>query len=86
MLLWISLTRYIEHAKDFSFISRTLSYSLPDVFRHLINSIPIYLGFAMLGMSVFWQSYRFRYPHMAIFTLFAMSLGDEISNTFEDVT
>ena len=86
MLAWISLTRYIEHAKEFSFISRTLSYSLPDVFRHLINSIPIYMGFAMLGMAFFWESYRFRYFYMALYTLFALSLGDEISNTFNDIT
>lgn len=86
MLIWVSLTRYIEHSKDFSFISRTIAHGFPDVLRHLINVIPIYVGFAMLGMSIFWQSYRFRYPYMAIFTLFALSLGDEISNTFEDVT
>jgi hypothetical protein len=86
MLAWVSLTRYIEHTKDFSFISRTISHAFPDVLRHLINVLPIYIGFAMLGMALFWQSFRFRYPYMALFTLFALSLGDEISNTFEDLT
>lgn len=54
MLVWVSLTRYIEHNKEFSFISRTISHAMPDVIRHLVNVVPIYIGFAMFGMAVFW--------------------------------
>lgn len=86
MLCWVSLTRYLEHTKEFSFLSRTISYAFPDVMRHLINVLPYYIGFGLLGVSIFWMSYRFRYPNVAIFNLFALSVGDEISNTFNDIT
>ena len=50
--------------------------------RHAINMIPFFIGFGMLGMAVFWPSYRFRTPYVAYFSLFSVMLGDEISNTF----
>ena len=58
---------------------------MPDVFRHLLNSIPIYVGFALLGVAVFWQAYRFRSFNIAVYTLFALSSGDEVANTFFEI-
>jgi hypothetical protein len=39
----------------------------------------------MLGLSVFWQTFRFKDPGIAFFSLFCVMLGDEISNTFNEV-
>jgi len=39
----------------------------------------------MLGMSLFWQGYRFRNPTIAFFSLYSIMMGDEISNTFNEV-
>ena len=82
---WVSLTKYIAHAPAYAFFSRTLSYSGPDICRNLINVIPLFIGFAMLGMSLFWQGYRFRNPSIALFSLYCIMMGDEISNTFNEV-
>jgi hypothetical protein len=44
--------------------------------------LPFVIGFGMLGMAVFWPGYRFRSPFVTYFSLFAIMLGDEISNGF----
>ncbi|CDW79317.1 UNKNOWN [Stylonychia lemnae] len=84
-LCWVSITKYVEHAPAYSFFSRTISYSGPDICRNLINVIPLFIGFAMLGMSLFWEGYRFRNPSIAFFSLYCIMMGDEISNTFNEV-
>lgn len=81
-LSWFSLSKYIEHASEYSYFSRTIFHAGPDIIRNLINVLPFFIGFAMLGMSVFWQGFRFREPSIAFFSLFCVMLGDEISNTF----
>lgn len=83
-LCWVSIMKYIEHAQEYSYFSRTIAHAGPDVIRNLVNVIPFFLGFAFLGMSVFWQGYRFRNPSIAFFSLFCIMLGDEISNTFNE--
>jgi hypothetical protein len=47
--------------------------------------LPFWIGFGMLGLSVFWASFRFRDPSIAFFSLFCIMNGDEISNTFQEV-
>lgn len=84
-LCWISIMKYIEHAQAYSYFSRTIAHAGPDVLRNLVNVLPFFMGFAMLGMSIFWQGYRFRDPSIAFFSLFCIMLGDEISNTFNEV-
>ena len=52
--------------------------------RHAINMMPFVIGFGMLGMAVFWPAYRFRSPAVTYYSLFAVMLGDEISNMFNE--
>lgn len=82
---WITLMKYFEHSPEYSFFTRTVSHAGPDVIRNLVNVLPFFVGFAMLGMSIFWQGYRFRDPSIAFFSLFCIMLGDEISNTFNEI-
>ena len=81
-LCWVSVTKYIEHSATISVFSRTIQHAGPNVIRHAINMLPFFIGFGMLGLAVFWPTYRFREPHVAFFSLFSIMLGDEISNTF----
>lgn len=48
----------------------------------MVNVFPFFMGFAFLGMAVFWQAYRFQDPSIVFFSLYCIMLGDEISNTF----
>lgn len=79
---WISVTKYIEHSPKISYFSRTISHAGPNIVRHAINMLPFFIGFGMLGVAVFWQTFRFREPFIAYFSLFCIMNGDEISNTF----
>lgn len=84
-LCWVSITKYIEHSPHLSFFSRTIQHAGPNIVRHAINMLPFFVGFAMLGLAVFWPTFRFREPSIALFSLFCIMLGDEISNTFSEV-
>jgi len=84
-LSWISTEKYIEHSPRLSFFSRTIQHAAPNIMRHAINMMPFFIGFGMLGMAVFWPTYRFRSPFVAYFSLFSIMLGDEISNSFMEI-
>jgi hypothetical protein len=84
-LSWVSVTKYIEHSPHLSFFSRTIQHAGPNIIRHAINMLPFFIGFGMLGLAVFWPTFRFRDPHIAYFSLFCIMNGDEISNTFQEV-
>ncbi len=85
LLAWISIMKYIEYAPQYSYFSRTIQKAGPDILRNLVNVIPFFVGFAFLGMSIFWAGYRFQNPTIAFFSLFCIMLGDELSNTFNEL-
>lgn len=80
MLTWISFSRYIENATEYSFVNRTMKAALPIVMRTMIGILPFFIGFAFLGLCLFWESSRFSCTSNALFTLFAMMNGDAISD------
>ena len=84
-LCWVSITKYIEHSPHLSFFSRTIQHAGPNIIRHGANMLPFFIGFGMLGLAVFWPTFRFRDPSIAFFSLFCIMLGDEISNTFAEL-
>jgi len=84
-LCWFSVSKFIEHSPHLSFFSRTIHHAGANIIRHGINMIPFFAGFAMLGLSLFWPSFRFRTAYTAFFSLFCVMLGDEISNSFMEV-
>lgn len=53
--------------------------------RHAANMLPFMIGFGMLGLAVFWPTYRFRTFYVCFLSLFGVMLGDEISNGFNEV-
>lgn len=82
---WFSSSKLIEHSPHLSYFSRTIHHAGPNIIRHGINMIPFFIGFAMLGMAVFWPSFRFRTAYTTFFSLYSIMLGDEISNSFMEV-
>ena len=57
----------------------------PFVFRALVSVIPLFIGFAFLGMAVFWESRRFGNFGVSCYTLFALMHGDMIWDTYNDM-
>ena len=56
LLYWWGLLRYLDTTYKYSFISKTFKRSLPIVIRAILSIIPFLLGYAFLGISLFWES------------------------------
>ena len=86
MLTWISITRYLENTRSYTFINRTMSVSMPIVLRAMVGIFPFFMGFVFLGLCLFWESSRFNSPSKAMFTLFAMMNGDALLDVYTDLS
>ena len=80
------MIRYLENLGLYSLIFRTVALSMPLVFRTIIAAIPIFMGVTFLGMSLFWESDRFKDTSTTMFTLFALMNGDMIWDTYADIS
>lgn len=78
LLTWISLTKYLENSPSYTFINRTMKVSMPVILRAMIGVFPFFMGFAFLGLCLFWESEKFSSPSYSMFTLFAMMNGDSL--------
>lgn len=86
MLSWLSFTRYLESTNQYTFVNRTMRAAMPVVLRAMIGIIPFFIGFAFLGLCLFWETRRFNCPSMAMFTLFAMMNGDSLTEIHSDLS
>ncbi len=59
---------------------------MPKVLRALVGVLPSFIGFAFLGICLFYVTYRFQDIGYASICLFAMMNGDELSSTFRELT
>jgi hypothetical protein len=57
----------------------------PFVARALISMIPLFIGYAFLGMAIFWESRRFATFSISCYTLFALMHGDMIWDTYSEL-
>jgi hypothetical protein len=57
----------------------------PFIARALISMIPLFIGYAFLGMAIFWESRRFENFSVSCYTLFALMHGDMIFDTYNDL-
>lgn len=86
MLIWISLTKYLETSSAYTFVNRTMSVSLPIVMRAMVGIFPFFMGFVFLGLCLFFESKRFSTPSDSMFTLFAMMNGDSLLDIYSDIS
>ena len=54
-LIWLSIVQYFENTMYHYTILRTLSVAAPQIFNVLIGFLPIMLGSAFLGMTLFYN-------------------------------
>ena len=54
MLTWASFTSYIESATEYTFVNRTMRTAMPIVMRAMVGIFPFFIGFAFLGICLFW--------------------------------
>jgi hypothetical protein len=60
--------------------------ALPIVIRAMVGILPFFIGFTFLATCLFWESRQFSSPAEAMFTLFSMMNGDQISEVYYQLT
>jgi len=85
MLAWWTLLRYLLKTQTYSSMWASFSFSAPFVGRALISVMPLFIGYAFLGMAIFWESPRFQEISVSAYTLFALMHGDMIWDTYNDL-
>mmetsp|Transcript_5802 Transcript_5802/g.10061 ORF Transcript_5802/g.10061 Transcript_5802/m.10061 type:complete len:651 (+) Transcript_5802:123-2075(+) len=79
LIAWVNLVRYFEFSGRFYVLVLTLERSMPDILRFLVSSMPILLGFAAMGISIFGSSTKeFSTLQQSVETLFALMNGDSV--------
>lgn len=82
---YINILRYFEFNTKYSIIVKSIRKGLPTMLRYLFGVLPVLLGFAILGMCLFWRSERFVNVSTSFFTLFAFLNGDSVFKISDDL-
>lgn len=80
---WIAVARYFAMSRSYSIITRTLIVAIPMNIKIMAGIAPIFIGYVLLAMSVFWNDRAFfsNFSDTA-YTFFSMMNGDSILVTF----
>eukprot|EP01137_Pigoraptor_chileana_P007640 Opistho-2@53479 len=85
-LQWLNLMKYFEWRPDFYVLVLAVRCSLGRVFRFIVTSAPLYMGYALAGVVLFSNvSDKFGSLDNAAVTLFALVNGDSIFDVFTDL-
>ena len=85
MLAWFVMLRYLLKTESYRSMLASFGKSAPFIGRALISVVPLFIGYAFLGMAVFWESRRFANFSISCYTLFALMHGDMIWDTYNDM-
>ena len=81
---WLNLLRYLEYHKNIHLLTNVMRNSGPQIIRFLVGIVPIFMGYVVLGVCLFWRSEKFKSINEAIITLFSLMMGDFVYVTFSD--
>lgn len=83
LLTWISIVRYLANTKQYTIINRTFMQAIPTLSKVALGIMPIFVGFALLGMCLFWPfTEKFNSLSSSIMILFCVQNGDSIHDLF----
>ena len=85
MLAWFTMLRYLMKTHQYKSMLASFQKAAPFVARALISMIPLFIGYAFLGMAIFWESRRFATFSISCYTLFALMHGDMIWDTYSEL-
>ena len=83
-LNWIAVIKYFAYSKSYSTVMKTLKEAIPMNVRLYVGIVPIFIGYALLCVTVFWNDrHYFTTFADSCYTLFAMMNGDSILDNFQ---
>ena len=86
MLTWITLLKYYENSGGYNIVLTTFQNSSSIVMMALMGILPLFIGFGLLGMTLFWRSKRFMSFGVSMFSLFSLMNGDIINESYLDLS
>ncbi|GMH50482.1 hypothetical protein TL16_g00784 [Triparma laevis f. inornata] len=86
-LFWTSCAQYLEYFPRFYLLIWTLKVGLPRVFQFFVGIGPFFIGYALLGMTLFGDEVdTFGDFSSTCCTLFAVVNGDSILDVFDSLS
>mmetsp|Transcript_18872 Transcript_18872/g.34969 ORF Transcript_18872/g.34969 Transcript_18872/m.34969 type:complete len:693 (+) Transcript_18872:169-2247(+) len=83
MLVWLTWIQFYKHNKRYYSFVLTMSHAMPLLLPFLIGVTPIFLGYAMFGLSYFGNQVTwFQLPEGTFKLLFSVLNGDVVYQTF----
>jgi hypothetical protein len=52
---WISICRYIEFEDNVYILTYLLKYSMPTLLRFMLGVLPFFIGYTILGLTLFYN-------------------------------
>ncbi|KAL4456091.1 hypothetical protein ABPG74_014052 [Tetrahymena malaccensis] len=84
MFAWIIMLNYLQYNKNVNLMTSTLQKASSNIFMFLLGVLPFFFGFVFLGQCIFWKYTKFEDTTTTIITLFSLSNGDIVNETFMD--
>lgn len=75
---WISLVRFINHTSHSYTIVNTVERSGKTIFLYIVGVVPIFMGYAFLAMSAFWETGIYFNTPMSLIANYALVNGDSV--------
>ena len=84
---WIAIAKYFALSRSYSIITRTLKVAIPMNIKIMAGIAPIFIGYCLLAMCLFWNdTHFFNNFSNTSYTFFSMMNGDSILVTFAYTT
>lgn len=84
MFSWLLILKYLEYNPNINLMTSTLSKSGSTLAIFLLGVLPFYLAYVFLGQCLFWKTTKFQDTNHSVVTLFALSFGDVVNETFQN--
>ena len=87
LCVWFGLIRYFGHSRRLQLVTTTLTTVASPIAWTLVSVLPIFIGYALAGIQLFGDyAPGFASFSIACSTLWALMAGDEVNNTFRQVS
>jgi hypothetical protein len=75
---WVGIVRFIDHRSVGYSIVHTLERSIKIIAYYVFGVVPIFMGFAFLGICFFWQTGIYYSTPMSLIANYALVNGDSV--------
>ena len=82
LFAWIIILKYLSYNPNMNLMTKTLAKSWTNILMFLLGVLPFFFGFIFLGQCIFWKYSKFENTSSTAITLFSLTNGDIVNDTF----